>query len=145
MNYYAIWFEGETRVEGPVLDWRALCLKMFGIIDIKMRVKCLGNDPNKKKLADLVGNIEGWFHPFIPDSELGVTMRMDGAFGPYEISRKLCDIGERLKVSKGIDEIDSCAEDSVIWLRRVPLVICEAFNNMIKFHRDRISNAARIG
>lgn len=140
--YWAIKHEGKTLVLGPFDEWQDAVLKAHGIISTGMEIKCLGNNAwwlqKKRWLDDQIRQVEGWFRPYIPSSDIGMTMLSVMALGPREMSELLKVIAMRIRDATTLDEIDKAYEESIPLIRFVGVEIQRRYSELIELHRERV-------
>ncbi len=126
--YWGVKYNQETAIIGPYESWQRACMAQYGCITIDMLVKWLGNDSNKIVLQNQSSKLEGYFVPYIPDYPLGLTMDSSKALGPKEISERMLEISNQMKVVANQKEARVLFESCGDLLRHLPLTAAAKFS-----------------
>ena len=140
MNYFAIIYENDCKITGPHLNWKLACQSEFGFVDVRMKIKSLGENydyaTKSKHLERLLNDQQGWFAPLILDKTR--TLDLDQAFGPPEIVAKLSSYPVRIRATRSIEELDSVKYEYLPFIRATTLELCKDFDQLYNYERVRL-------
>lgn len=150
-GYYMVESGASCRVEGPCARWQDACIRAFGIIDTEFRVKGLGVNAYWATKASHVSkersDPRGWFRPYVPSSELGVTFLAEEALGPPEIAAAMSGHADRIAASADRAAAEAEWAAAGHYLQWIPVTAAAKFsdlyNNICARHDRRAEVEAR--
>ncbi len=131
--YWIIAAEGRIEIERAP-RWQEPCLRMFGLINRDMRIKCLGlAAPTTAAIETGVADPGGWFGPCIPDGGLlGCTMVASKALGPEEVVAAIKVVMNDLRRCTERVTAESVYAAAEAYLPYLPFTIADAFRRHYK-------------